>query len=173
MAMRAKKPSFRFGLMGAMLVALPATAAAQSAKLEKPIVMGWVERAVLLPSRVPFLAKLDTGAKTTSINAQDVTLFEKEGRKWVRFTVRNSKGDSTTFERPVVRTSRIRRTGVGVVTRPVVSLRICIGRFKTLAQVNLANRKNMRYQLLIGRRLMEGRILVDSQRQFVVSPACD
>ena len=169
----AKKASIWFGLVGAVLFAVPAAAAAQSAKPEKPIVMGWVERAVLLPSRVPLLAKLDTGAKTTSINARNVELFEKNGRTWVGFSVRNSKGALATFERPVVRTSRIRRTGVGVVSRPVVSLGICIGRFKTMAQVNLANRKNMRYQLLIGRQLMKGRILVDSQRQFVVSPACD
>jgi len=152
---------------------MPGHALAQTAQPKKPIVMGWVERAILLPSRVPFLAKLDTGAKTTSINAQDVRAFKKNGRSWVRFTVRNKEGASASFERPVIRTSRIRRTGVGAVTRYVVSLHLCIGPFKTVAQVNLANRKNMRYQLLIGRRLMKGRILVDSQRQFIVSPACD
>lgn len=155
----------------AISAAVPA-AQAQTAP-EKPVTMGWVERAILFPSRVTFLAKLDTGAKTTSINAEDVERFQKDGKDWVRFTVRNRDGDSATFERPIVRIARIKRTNIGVAVRPVVSLRICIGAYKTLAQVNLANRKNMLYQLLIGRRLMEGRILVDSSRKYLVTPACD
>lgn len=171
--MKTKKTKIWSALLMAVLLAVPATAAAQKAKPEKSIVMGWVERAVLFPSRVPFLAKLDTGAKTTSINAEDVQRFKKNGDDWVRFTVRNREGDSATFERPIVRIARIKRTNTGVATRIVVSLRICIGSFKRFAQVNLANRKNMLYQLLIGRRLLEGRILVDSSRKYVVSPECD
>lgn len=165
---------FLLMLVAGSFLAAPVVAQDKAPKAkEKLVVMGWVEKAVLFPSRVQFLAKLDTGARTTSINADDVSRFEKNGRQWVRFTIRNRNGDEATFERPIVRIARIKRTGVKAVERIVVSLRICIGKFKTLAQVNLANRRNMLYQLLIGRRFMQGRILVDSDKKYLASAECD
>ena len=34
-----------------------------------------------------FMSRVDTGATTSSISAQDVTVFEREGRRWVKFTM--------------------------------------------------------------------------------------
>ena len=84
-----------------------------------------------------------------------------------------SGDERRTSRLPVVRIARIRRAGTGVVERIEVALSFCIGSFKTRARVNLANRRNMRYALLVGRRLMRGRILVDSAQRFLVKPQCE
>jgi len=92
----------RSAMAGLSLLLLAAAPTALQAR-EKPVVVGWIEHAVLSSSRLPFLAKLDTGARTTSISAQDIQRFRKNGASWVRFTARNREGATATFERPVDR----------------------------------------------------------------------
>jgi hypothetical protein len=150
------------GLVAGPLMALgPATA--QQGKLR---VVGYLENAVIVAAGLPMKAR------TTSIHAINIERFRRDGRWWVRFTV--AVGDrKVTFERRIFRISRIRRTRVGVVERVVVKLGICLAGFYKLAQVNLTDRSNMNYPLLVGRRFMQsGGLAIASGREFVGKPVC-
>lgn len=137
-----------------------------------PVVMGWIERVEVLPHGLLMEAKLDTGAKNTSIDAANIVEFSRGGKKWVRFDVSDRKGRTVTFERPVFRIARIRRAEMKTTSRPVVKLPICIGSFLQEVEVNLAKRTHLNYPLLIGRSAMERKVIVDSSRKFTKDPMC-
>lgn len=158
---------YRRAAVVAGIIALSATAAAA----REPIRLGWVENAKINHGNLVMKAKMDTGARTTSIHTDRYELFKRNGRRWVRFTVKS--GDkSQDFEKPVVRMVRIRRAGVDVQRRPVVEMGICIGGYFKMAKVNLTQRHRMFYKLLIGRLYMGNVILIDSSRTFVGKPEC-
>ena len=116
-------------------------------------VVGYLEEATILPGGLPVKAKMDTGADVTSIHAVDIRRYKKNGEDWVQFTV-DTGNRRMTFRQAVERIIRIRRAGTGIIERPVVRLGICIAGYYKRAQVNLADRSNMRYSLLVGRRFM-------------------
>ena len=137
-----------------------------------PRTIGWAEHALILPEMLKLRAKLDTGAETTSINAPQFTRFERNGRPWVRFSLRDRKGNSAEFERPIIRTVKVKRSDLDGLYRPVVMLALCIGGIFREESVTLSNRSKLRYPLLIGRSAMRGRFMVDSSRKYTADPEC-
>jgi hypothetical protein len=138
---------------------------------EKPE-LGWVERVRILPEDIILTAKLDTGADTSSIDATGLAEFERGGRPWIRFSVPDRKGNTTVFERPVVRVVRIKRSEAATATRPVVMLALCLGgKFREEA-VTLIDRSHLRYPVLIGRSAMAGRFLENPSRKFTTHADC-
>lgn len=135
-------------------------------------VMGWVEPVEILPSGLKIFAKLDTGASTSSIDAARYEEFKRAGKTWVRFDVLDRKGGSFRFERPVVRVSRIRRSDAPTVIRPVIELGVCLGGVYRKTQVNLADRAHLSHPMLIGRRFLKAKILVDPSRKLTSEPRC-
>ncbi|WP_044874397.1 ATP-dependent zinc protease [Pseudomonas sp. LFM046] len=156
------------GLLFGSLLAVTAQA--------QPRVVGWVEDALLLPEKVMVKAKMDTGALTSSLDAKDIEPFNRDGRKWVRFTVELTDAKSgesviSEFERPVVRNVKVRGAG-GVDHRPVVQMSICIGDQRYDEEFSLRNRGKMIYPVLIGRRTLEHLGAVDVSRTFTLKPKC-
>ena len=49
---------------------------------DSPQVLGWVEEGLILPERVAVKFKLDTGALTSSMHAENIDHFEKDGEDW-------------------------------------------------------------------------------------------
>ncbi len=146
--------------------------AARAAAAGDPIVLGWLELARLGPDRLILRGKLDTGARNSSLNAQDVARFRKDGRLWVRFSVTNNKGRTVKFERPVEGIATIKRAGADAEERYVILLDVCVAQISRRVEVNLTDRSDLNYQLLIGRRFLEGAILVDSSSTFTTKPTC-
>ncbi len=138
----------------------------------EPATVGWIENAWFGNAEIKFQAKLDTGAKTSSINAPKFQEFERNGEKWVRFRITNAEGQGHTVESKIVRTSRIRRSGVAPVSRPVILIHVCIAGQKARVEFTLADRTGMDYQVLIGRTFLAGRLLVDSRRTHLRSGLC-
>jgi hypothetical protein len=136
------------------------------------VVVGYLERVRIFPGSLLVYAKVDTGARTSSLNAQDIKYFQKDGETYVRFSVTNRDNETQTFERPIIRKSRIRDIGRPSQIRPVIMLGLCIGNIYRFTQVNLSNRTGFNFQLLIGRRFMAQRILVDPVLQYTVEPTC-
>ena len=50
-------------------------------------IFGWVENGLILPANIPVKVKLDTGAKTSSLDAKHLEEFKKDGQAWVRFNI--------------------------------------------------------------------------------------
>lgn len=132
-------------------------------------VLGYLEYAEISPGNHLLKAKLDTGALTSSLDTIDYEEFEKNGEAWIRFTYAAAKGKSTTVERKKVRVSQIKTHGNVTSDRPVVTMSLRVGDRTIETEVNLANRKNFIYPLLLGRKfLRDAKIAVDPQRSFVI-----
>jgi hypothetical protein len=133
---------------------------------------GLVETAVLYPGGHRIRAKLDTGALTTSLGVTRQRVFERGGVAFVGFAVRLEDGREAMFERPLVRTARIKEHEREATERPVVEMPICIGNVLRRTEVNLQDRGNFLYSLLVGRRFLAGAFAVDPAKRFLLEPAC-
>lgn len=143
----------------------------------KPI-MGWVEQIQIGGVEHMLKAKLDSGAKTSSIDAEIIRRFKRNGQSHVVFRVNfgADAGGEQLFEAPIKRWVRIKKKGneqEGYIRRPVVEMTFCLGDRKIIEEVNLAERGNFIYPVLIGRNMLRDNILVDTSKTFTQRPSCD
>lgn len=117
-------------------------------------------------------AKLDTGADHSSVHAHISKRQQKAGQDWITFEISNKAGAKAVFETPVHRIAKIRRHSGKVQERPVVYMEICLGPFRRKVEVNLVDRKNLTYKILIGRSFLANYGVVDSSITFTSSPNC-
>lgn len=159
----------------------PAAAAPVGAKGKKSDdvdkqIAGWVERVRIQPENVVALAKLDTGAKTSSIFAADIETFERGGQDWVRYTLVVKESSRTTHrlsrESPVVRNVLIKDHERGADARPVVELELCMDGRRHRARFSLVDRGAFLYSVLLGREFLAGSYVVDPELTFLTGADC-
>jgi len=136
-------------------------------------VVGWVENAMIYPGKILIKSKIDTGAKTSSLNCQCITPVKRNGEDWVSFSVKNYKGEITMIEKPIARIAKIKRHFGEQQERYVVRLGICLGKVYREEDVTLVDRSGFNYQMLIGRNFLKKDFLVDPDQTFVNKPRCD
>lgn len=131
-------------------------------KIAERIVIGRVERIKVMAVDITKKARIDTGAKTTSIDAREIEPFIRDGKDWVRF-----KFDDEPIEAPVARTVLIKRHGGKSRSRFVVELDLKLGPIVQKVEVTLANREKYVYPILIGRNFLKNQFVVDVTRVFL------
>ena len=154
-----------FAVIGPLVVAATASAGNKQ-------IVGWVEKARIYPGNLVLQAKMDSGADNSSLNVPHLVEFERDGEKWVRFELTGNSEQTVLIERKVLRTAKIKRHREVRQKRPVVHLGICVGNYYQEAEVNLVDRSNFKYPLLIGRSFMRDRLLIDPSAQFTLEPVC-
>ena len=114
-------------------------------------------------------ARIDTGAKTSSISALDITPFEKDGKRWVRFRLApDDSDDSFEIEAPLVRYVKIRQASSNELDRrPVASLTVRLGKMTEVAEFTLTDRTQMSYPILLGREFLRDVAIVDVARENI------
>lgn len=138
-------------------------------RLNGKLVVGELERFYLVGPGYVYTARIDSGAKTSSLDARNITKFERDGRNWVRFDVPvpNSNGEFTTLEREVSRRVRILQSnGDDPDRRVVVELQFMIGNHKQQAEFTLTDREHLTNTVLIGRNVLRDVMLVDVGKEF-------
>lgn len=134
--------------------------------------IGWREW-VELPEfgEVTTKAKIDTGARTSALHAYYVEPFRRDGRDWVRFGLHPRQGDVDTqveCEARVVDRRKVTDSGGHAEMRYVISTRLKLGETEFTAELTLTDRENMRFRMLLGRRALKSRFLVDSEQSFLL-----
>lgn len=134
------------------------------------ITVGWREWVALPQLGVPALkAKVDTGARTSSLHAYDVTRFERDGAPWVSFGIRpwqKSTEDIVRAEAPLVEDRSVRSSSGHAEERPVVRTRLTLAGRDVDAEITLTDRDEMGFRMLIGREALSRGFLVDSARSY-------
>jgi len=147
-------------------VLVVASAATESTK--NKLIAGYIETASIsicgqtLPIEVD--AKLDTGADSTSFHATDIVIDKK--KKKVTFTILDGHGESRRITCPYIRTVRVKKRPSGIDVRPVIAAQIRIASKVLDAQVNLTDRTNFSYKLLVGRKDLRKGLLIDSSQRY-------
>ncbi|MDO4184731.1 MAG: RimK/LysX family protein [Rhodospirillales bacterium] len=125
-------------------------------------IIGAVEPIYFLPMKKPFMARIDTGAETSSIDVANRTIFERDGEQWVAFDLVNREyGETHHFEKKVERRQKVKRIE-GREKRTVVMMSVRFGGEIIRTQFSLAERDKFSYQGLIGRNILNGRAVVDT-----------
>ncbi|MDN3682386.1 ATP-dependent zinc protease [Vibrio tapetis subsp. quintayensis] len=142
-----------------------------SAPPSQPIVLGAIEKVKVDTIKQQFDARVDTGATTSSINAIDIQEFERNGKTWVKFHIKDDSAAADEMhwiEAPVVRYVKIRQaTNSDSERRIVVELWVQLGDVHEKAQFTLADRSQMSHPILLGREFIQDIALVDVSKQYL------
>ena len=144
---------------------------AQSSGKEKQVV-GWIEHVTILPQNLKVKAKLDTGARNSSLNAVNLVEFKRGEDTFVRFDLTNWKGRTETIEAKVIRIAKIKKHKSEPQLRPVIRIGICLKKTYKEVEVNLVNRSKFNYQMLIGRSFLIDDFVIDSSKTNTVKTDC-
>ncbi|MFF2273658.1 ATP-dependent zinc protease [Agromyces sp. NPDC058136] len=149
-----------------------------NAESHSSTIAGWREWVSLPNAGVPWIkAKLDTGARTSSLHAFDVEELpgpsdasggSSLGR--VRFGIRpwqESDDDAVVVELPVHDRRQVRSSSGHTEERIVVLLDLVLQERTVTAEVTLTNRDEMGFRMLIGREALRQGFVVDSAQSFV------
>lgn len=133
----------------------------------KPIV-GSEEWLWLDKLQASFKARVDTGAATSSLNALNMVEFERDGKKWVKFSLSHLENDSQQeIEAKIVRTILIRQSSASEsVRRPVIELAVQLGDITTSTEFTLADRSHMTFPVLLGRTFLRDIVVVDVSEKY-------
>lgn len=143
-------------------------------KTTKALKVGWLEKICVSDINFPFLAKLDTGALTSSINAKIIKKFKRDDKSFVLYRLMDDNKQSDVFESEITRYTRIKnKTGEeGLIRRPVVMMTFKIGNREVQEEVNLADRGHFNYSVLIGRNMLAGNFAVDALHIKTLKTKC-
>lgn len=135
------------------------------------IIAGWREWVGLPGAGVPWIkAKLDTGARTSSVHAYDVEVLGEGAEERVRFRIRpwqQSSADAVLVECPVHDRRTVRSSSGHAEERIVVLMEVAIMGRVVVAEMTLSNRDAMGFRMLIGRQTLRHGFVVDSRRSFL------
>jgi hypothetical protein len=134
--------------------------------------VGWREWVVLPDlSPVPVKAKVDTGALTSALHAEDLRHERTpEGIEVVRFVLlphQTGEEDAIEVTAPLVDVREVRSSSGEAEERPTVRTRLQLGDVDVAFDVTLTTRDRMGFRMLLGRRALRRRFLVDPGASFL------
>jgi hypothetical protein len=116
-------------------------------------------------------AKIDTGAYTCSMHCEEINLLNEKGGAVLYFTILESPGGpKKEFRFTLFSTKKIKNSFGEMEERYIIRTPIKIGRKKIRASISLSNRDNMRYPVLVGRKPLKGRFLIDVNKLHTGGP---
>lgn len=145
---------------------------------DQPVVIGRIEKVYVEDAKFTASARIDTGAGVSSINAEIIKIIksdEADKEETVEFRVLDDDKHIRTMKRKIVGWQNIKKksTKEGYVLRPVVEMDFCIAGKRVQARVNLADRSQFLYPVLVGRNVLKaGDFLIDPAKTFTHKPAC-
>ncbi len=148
-----------------------ATVKAKLPRLE----IGWAEL-VDLPdlgfADVP--AKIDSGARTSSLHATHIRVNGTGDDRRVSFRVRKGRGDRVrSFDLPLFEHRRVRSSNGVHQERPVIRTAVLLGGITQLVEITLTNRGSMAFPMLVGRSTLKRHYLVNCRRKYTTRAPFD
>lgn len=139
--------------------------------IENKVLIGCEEWCAFPTLGIPAVkARVDSGAKTSSLHAVNIQPFKRRGHKWVSFEIHPLQDTRKTVvrcEAPVVDRRKVRSSSGDAEKRLVVKVPLQLGDRTWDVEVTLTNRDSMGYRMLLGREAMVGRMLVDPEASFL------
>jgi hypothetical protein len=131
-----------------------------------PTIIGFREWIALPELKLPALkAKIDSGAKTSSLHAFDIKLIKKGGVSFVKFKVHPIQKNTDLIVEcisPLIDRRVVTDSGGHKENRYVINTFIQMGAVKKMIQLTLTNRASMKYRMLLGR---------EALNQFYIDPS--
>jgi len=137
----------------------PPPAPATAGELDLQII-GAVEFVTIDPPGLRMEAIIDTAADGTTIAARNIRLLEKDGQRFVNYTL----VDPVTGDEHEIEALVRRRTA----NQYVVQMWLALGDLRTRVEVSLSERSDMPYPVVVGRNLLTDVAIVDVSRRHIL-----
>ena len=140
-------------------------------KERKKRVVGWREHAALPDLKIKqVIAKIDTGANVATIDAADIKFVTRKDVKYVKFTVKKRNNTVRKTSAPLAGFKRIRSSNGDVERSPYIKTDILMDGITKNIELTLTDRGPMDYTMLIGRKALGRRWMVNTSISFLTSP---
>ncbi|MCA6437508.1 MAG: ATP-dependent zinc protease [Bacteroidota bacterium] len=109
-------------------------------------------------------AKIDTGAYTNSLHCEKIEIVSHSAKAILRITIKLSETGlqkTKTIDFEEYTKKKIKNSFGELEERYVIKTLIKLGRKRIRTSISLSNRENMRYEVLIGRKMLKGKFLID------------
>ena len=128
------------------------------------ITLGWRERLALPQLGIDVLkAKLDTGARSSSLHVDTIDTFQRGGDTWLRFSLHVGRRQplQISCEAPALDRRTVTDTGGRRTERWFIRTAVELAGQRFEIDVNLTDRRHMLFPMLLGRTALNGRMVVD------------
>ena len=137
-------------------------------KKSKKRIIGWREYVSLTELKVDnVVAKIDTGANLSSIHASEIKITSKDKSKFVTFKIKKNKNTLRKVTCELHGYKKIKRSDGVVEKRPVVKTPMVLDGIRKNIELTLTDRKTMDYTMLIGRKALGRRWIVNPSISFL------
>ena len=137
-------------------------------------VVGWKEHAALPDLKVKdVIAKMDTGANLASIDASEIKYSTNGGVKHVNFKVMKRNNTVRKTSAPLAGFKRIKSSNGDVERRPYIKTTLLVDGISKKIELTLTDRGPMDYTMLIGRKALGRRWVVNPSVSFLTKPNRD
>ena len=136
------------------------------------LVLGWREWLALPGIGIPAIkAKIDTGARTSSLHARDIEPFGgPDGREWVKFSLRPDLRHPEVVvdcQAPASEHRRVRSSSGHPEDRFFIVTTVAVGGVEWEIELSLTSRSQMKFRMLLGREAIRGRCMVEPHTSFL------
>ena len=128
-------------------------------------IIGMVEKVFVEPGGLTLDGRIDTGANSTSLDAQNLEVVNEDGQEWAMFTLSGAN-----IRSKVVNYVLIKQHGAASQRRPVIMLKVTLGNVTQVVPATLTDRSNFKYKILIGVNFLKDHFIVDVSRKYVLQP---
>ncbi len=139
---------------------------------DKKLIVGSQEWCSLPDLNIPAIkARVDSGAKTSSIHAFNIHPFKRDSQPWVSFEVhpiQNDRKTSIRCEAPIIDRRHVKSSSGSSEKRFVIMSTLVLGGNTWKIELTLNNRDSMGYRMLLGREAMKERMLVDPASSYAL-----
>ncbi len=140
-------------------------------KKEKMLI-GWREWCALDKLGIPAIkAKIDTGAKTSALHADNIEVFKKNGEDYIKFIVHpiQKNSDITSYCEAKIKDRRFITSSNGErEKRYVIETTFKIGNTLFTSDMTLTTRYGMTYRMLLGKdALIAGKFMIDVTKSYI------
>jgi hypothetical protein len=135
------------------------------------ITLGWRERLALPQFGIHAIkAKLDTGARSSSLHVDELESFTRDGDTWLRFAVGLGRRSlhQVQCEAPACDRRVVVDTGGGRSERWFIRTEVMLAGECFEVDMNLTDRRHMLFPLLLGRTALIGRFMVNPALSYTL-----
>ena len=113
-------------------------------------------------------AKVDTGAKTSSLHCSMIKQIDDERVMFVLLDENHKKFKQNTHILKISRIANVKSSNGSVQKRIFVKTNIVLGKKSYLSEFSLNDRGNMKFPVLLGRSILKENFLVDVEYEYLL-----